>query len=64
MILSVLFGHVIMLTAAAKKTEPIGDYDNPQFTTIINSTSTAVPIGLPPKIAKFCHTSNRLLVGR
>ncbi len=42
----------------------IGNTDNHQFMTIINSTSTAVPIGLPPKMAKFCHTSNRLLVGR
>jgi hypothetical protein len=24
----------------------------------------AAPIGLPPKGAKFCHTSNRLLVRR
>jgi hypothetical protein len=31
--------------------------------TILNSASTAAPIGLPPKMAKFDHTSNRLLVG-
>ncbi len=52
------------LTAAAMKTKPIGDYDDPQFTTIINSASMAALIGLPPKMAWFCHTSNRLLVGR
>ncbi len=34
------------------------------LTTFVNSASTAVPIGLPPKMAKFLHTSNRLLVGR
>ncbi len=51
------------LTAVATKTKPIGNYDNCQFTTIVNSASTAVPIGLPLKMAKFCHTSNRLLVG-
>jgi hypothetical protein len=32
--------------------------------TLVNSTSTASLIGLPPKGAEFCHTSNRLLVGR
>jgi hypothetical protein len=52
-----------MLTAAATKTKPIGDDDDCQFTIIVNSTSTAAPIGLPPKMAKFCHTSNRLLLG-
>jgi hypothetical protein len=31
---------------------------------IVNSASTAAPIGLPPKMAKSCHTSNRLLLGR
>ncbi len=40
------------------------DTDNCRFTTLVKSTSTAVPIGLPLKTAKFCHTSNRLLVGR
>jgi hypothetical protein len=49
---------------AATKTKPIGDYDDRQFTTIINSASTAAPIGLLLKMAEFCHTYNRLLVGR
>jgi hypothetical protein len=53
-----------MLTAAATKTKPIGDGDNRQFTIIINSASTAAPIGLPPKMAEFCHASNRLLLVR
>jgi hypothetical protein len=53
-----------MVTAAARKTKPFGDYDDRRFTAIANSASTAVPIDLPPKMAKFCHTSNRLLVGR
>jgi hypothetical protein len=53
-----------MLTAAAKKTKPIGNNDDCRFTIIVNSASTAVPIGLPPKMAKFCRTSNRLLLGR
>jgi hypothetical protein len=52
-----------MLTAVAMKTKPIGNYDDRRFTIIINSASMAAPIGLPPKMAKFCHTSNRLLVG-
>jgi hypothetical protein len=46
------------------KKKPIGDDDNRRFTTIINSASTAAPIGLPPKMADFCHTPNRLLLGR
>jgi hypothetical protein len=41
----------------------IGDTDDRRFTTIVNSASTALLIGLPPKGAKFRHTSNRLLVG-
>jgi hypothetical protein len=49
---------------AATKIKPIGDYDDRRFTTIVNSASTVLPIGLLPKMAKFCHTSNRLLVGR
>jgi hypothetical protein len=53
-----------MLTAAATKTKPIGDDDDRRFTIIVNSTSTAAPIGLPPKMAEFCHTPNRLLLGR
>ena len=52
------------LTAAATKTKPIGDCDDCRFTIIVNSASTAAPIGLPTKMAKFCHTSDRLLLGR
>jgi hypothetical protein len=55
--------HYATLTAAATKTKLIGDYDDRQFTIIVNSTSTAALIGLPPKMAEFCHTSNRLLLG-
>jgi hypothetical protein len=44
--------------------KPIGNDDNRRFTIIVNSTSTAAPIGLPPKMAEFCHTSNRSLLGR
>ncbi len=50
-----------MVTAAATKTKPIGDCDDHRFKIIINSVSMAAPIGLPPKMAEFCHTSNRLL---
>jgi hypothetical protein len=53
-----------MLTAAATKTKPIGNYDNRQFTIVVNSASIAALIGLSPKMAKFCYTSNRLLLGR
>jgi hypothetical protein len=53
-----------MLTAAATKTKPIDNYEDYQFTIIINSASMTAPIGPPPKMAEFCHTSNRLLVGR
>jgi hypothetical protein len=45
------------------KTKPIGDNDDCRFRIIVNSASKAVQIGLPPKMAKFCHTSNRLLLG-
>ncbi len=47
----------------ATKTKPIGDDDDRWFTIIVNSASTAAPISLPPKMAKFCHTPNRLLLG-
>jgi hypothetical protein len=63
MILSVLFGHVIMLIAVATKKTTIGNTDDHRLTTLVNSASTAPPISLPPKGAKFCHTSNILLVG-
>ena len=59
-----LLCYYATLTAAATKTKPIGDDDDRRFTIIVNSASTAAPIGLPPKMAKYCHTSNRSLLGR
>jgi hypothetical protein len=59
-----LLCYYATLTVAATKTKPIGNDDDCQFTIIVNSASTTAPIGLPPKMAKFCHTSNRLLLGR
>jgi hypothetical protein len=58
-----MFGCVIMLTAAATKKTTISNTDNCQLMILVNSTSTAVLIGLPPVLAKFCHTLNILLVG-
>ncbi len=55
MILSALFGHFIMLIATATK-KTIANTDDHRLTTLVNSTSTALPTGLPPKGAKFCHT--------
>ena len=55
-----LLCYYATLTAAATKTKPIGDDDNRRFTIILNSASTAAPIGLLPKMAEFCHTPNRL----
>jgi hypothetical protein len=37
--------------------------DDRQFTTLVNSTSAALLIGLLPKMAEFCNNSNRFLVG-
>jgi hypothetical protein len=62
MILSVLFGRVIMQQQQLLKITTIGDTDNCRLTTLVNSASTAPPIGLPSKGAKFCHTSNIFLV--
>jgi hypothetical protein len=66
-----LFDHVIMLTLVATRKKTIGNCqctytytDNCWFTTLVNSASKVLPIGLPPKMVKFCHTSNRFLVGR
>jgi hypothetical protein len=42
----------------------IGNTGDRQLTTLVNSASTVLPIGLLPKMTMFCHTSNRLLVGR
>jgi hypothetical protein len=56
----------IMLTMAwggATKKTIISNTDDRQLTTLVNSASSAPPIGLPPKMAKFCHTYNILLVG-
>jgi hypothetical protein len=44
-----------------KKTT-ISDTDDRRLMTLVNSASTAPPIGLLPMMAEFCHTSNRLLV--
>ncbi len=63
-VFSLLCYYATTLTAAATKTKPIGNDDDRQFTIIVNSASTAAPIGLPPKMAEFCHTSNRSLLGR
>jgi hypothetical protein len=43
-----LLCYYAMLTVVATKTKPIGDDDHRQFTIIVNSASTAAPIGLPP----------------
>ncbi len=59
-----LLCYYATLTAAATKTKLIGDDDDRRFMIIINSASTAAPIGLPPKMAEFCHTPNILLLGR
>ncbi len=48
---------------AATKTKPIGNDDDCRFTIIVNSASTAALIGLPQKMAEFCHTFNRSLLG-
>jgi hypothetical protein len=55
--------HVNSGAAGGNKKITISNTDNFQITTLVNSASTAPLIGLPPKGAKFCHTSNRLLVG-
>jgi hypothetical protein len=47
---------------ATKKTT-ISDPDKRQLKTFVNIASTAALIGMPPKIAEFYHTSDRLLVG-
>jgi hypothetical protein len=71
MILSAPFDCVIMLTryyimvaqGGATKKATIGNTDDCQLMTLVYSASTVPPIGLPQKGAKFCHISNRLLVG-
>ncbi len=73
MILSAPFDCVITLLSCygnsgvagwGQQKNNIGNTDNHQFMTLVNSASTALPIGLAPKMAECCHTSNRLLVGR
>ncbi len=51
------------LTPAATKKTTRGNCQYHILTTLVNSVSTAPPIGLPPKEAKFCHNLNILLVG-
>jgi hypothetical protein len=48
--------------SAIVSAQTINKYDDCQFETLVNSASMVALIGLPPKIAKFCHTSNRMLV--
>jgi hypothetical protein len=57
------FSCVITLTAAATEKTTTGNCQYCRYTTLVNSTSTALPIGLPPKGAEFCYTSKILLVG-
>jgi hypothetical protein len=68
MILSALFYCVITLTCyqqrgRGQKKTTIGDTDDCRLVALVNSASTAPPIGLPLKGAEVYHTSNRLLVG-
>ncbi len=49
--------------SSGNKKTTIGNTEDCRLTTLVNSTSTAPPIGLPSKGANFCHTSNILLVG-
>jgi hypothetical protein len=56
--------HPNSSVAGGNKKKTIGNTDDFQLLTLVNSASTVLLIGLPPKLAKFCHTSNRLLVGR
>jgi hypothetical protein len=54
--------ELLNITEAVKNKITIGHTDDCQFTTLVNSASTAPPIGLLPMGAKFCHTLNILLV--
>jgi hypothetical protein len=65
MILSATFDCVITLTrkVGGNKKTTISVTGDCGLMTIDNIASTAALIGLSPKMAKFCHTSNRLLVG-
>jgi hypothetical protein len=53
-----------MANSGGYKKTTIGNHHYCQLTTLVNSTSTAPPIGLLPKGAELCHTLNILLVGR
>jgi hypothetical protein len=55
MILSAPFGHVITLKRVAMRKTQLAIVS---IADVVNSTSTAPLIGLPPKGAKFCHTLN------
>jgi hypothetical protein len=51
--------------SGGNKKTTIGITDDCQLTNLVNSASRMMlPIGLPPKGAKFWHTLNILLVGR
>jgi hypothetical protein len=63
MILSALVWSCYYANSGSKEKTTIGNADDPQSTTLVNSASTAPPIGLPPKGAEFYHTWNILLVG-
>ncbi len=63
---SITHAESIILSAADSggyKKTIIGNCQYYRLTTLVNSTSTTLPNGLLPKGAKFCHTSNILLVG-
>ncbi len=62
-VFSFLCYYATTLTAAATKTKPIGDDDDCQFTIIVNSASTAAPIGLPPKMAEFLPHFQQIVAG-
>jgi hypothetical protein len=51
------------VAGGGNKKTTISDTDYPRLMPLVNSTSTAQPISLLPKMAEFFHTSNRLLVG-
>jgi hypothetical protein len=50
-------------SSSYKRRKKIGNRQFCQLTTLVNSTSTAPPIDLPPKGAEFRHTSNILFLG-
>ncbi len=56
--------HANSGAVGGNKRTTISNTDNCRLTTLVNSVSTALPIGLLPKTVKFCCTFNRLLVGR